>query len=232
MSRWACAWRFFCLVGMSAACYTGSLWLLGCALVETGEEVGGMWLKRMVSGRRFVPVASAVFVLLVVLDAVVALAWRSGWRPVFFQSHPSVLISGPGTGHATTIQAYVLGAVWVPGVYALPEGGRVRDLVAAAGGLVGDADIARVDMAALVVDGQEVYVPHVGEVVPVEVGGKLDINRASAEQMHDALGISLTIARRIVAYRASHGNFTAVSQLLLVPVSRATYDRMKDLVTV
>ena len=65
-----------------------------------------------------------------------------------------------------------------------------------------------------------------------QAGGKLDINRANAEQMHDALGISLTIARRIVAYRATHGSFTAVSQLLLVPISRATYDRMKDLVTV
>ncbi|HEX6122652.1 MAG TPA: SLBB domain-containing protein [Ktedonobacterales bacterium] len=191
-----------------------------------------MWLRRMLGARHFVPVAAGVLVVLVSLDVVVALAWRAGWRPPLLQSHPAVLISGPGTEHAASIQAYVLGAVRTPGVYTLPEGGRVRDLVAAAGGLLADADLARVDLAARVVDGQEVYVPHVGEVVPVEVGGKLNINRASAEQMHDALGISLTIARRIVAYRASHGSFTAVSQLLLVPMSRATYDRMKDLVTV
>jgi DNA uptake protein ComE-like DNA-binding protein len=50
--------------------------------------------------------------------------------------------------------------------------------------------------------------------------------------MYAALGITLTTARKIVAYRTAHGDFTAVSQLLLVPISRTVYDRIKDLVTV
>jgi competence protein ComEA len=72
----------------------------------------------------------------------------------------------------------------------------------------------------------------VGETVPLTLGGKLDINVASADDLHNALGVSLTIARRIVAYRVAHGSFTAISQLLLVPITRSEYDKVKDLVTV
>ena len=149
-------------------------------------------------------------------------------------SQPTIRITGPGVGgaSATTIEAYVLGAVVSPGVYTLPAGARVNDLVADAGGLTANADEARVDLAARLADGQEVYVPAVGEQVPLMIGGKVDINLASDQELHDALGISLTIARRIITYRATHGPFTAVSQLLLAPISRTTYDRIKDLVTI
>ncbi len=143
----------------------------------------------------------------------------------------TLTITGPGATSAT-VAGYILGDVASPGVYTLPAGARVRDLMAAAGGALPDADLARVDLAARVADGQEVYVPRVGEAVPLTLGGKVDINVASAEDLHHALGISLTIADHIVAYRAAHGSFTAVSQLLLVPISRAEYDRIKDLVTV
>ena len=154
----------------------------------------------------------------------------SGWLALA-PGAATLTISGPGFD-STTISAYILGAVAAPGVYTLPSGARVQDLVAAAGGAQEDADLARVDLAARVADGQEVYVPRVGETVPLMLGGKLDINVASADDLHRALGISLTIARRIVAYRAAHGSFTAVSQLLLVPISRDEYDKIKDLVTV
>jgi competence protein ComEA len=157
-------------------------------------------------------------------------AWVASLVPARADASP-ITITGPGTSSAS-IAGYVLGAVASPGVYTLPNGARVQDLVAAAGGALPDADLARVNLAAHLADGQEVYVPRVGETVPLTLGGKVDINVASAEDLHHALGISLTIANRIVAYRAAHGSFTAVSQLLLVPISRAEYDKIKDLVTV
>lgn len=144
----------------------------------------------------------------------------------------AIVISGPGIGTDASITAYILGDVAMPGVYTLGAGARVQNLVAAAGGAGSDADLARVDLAARVSDGQEVYVPRVGETVPLTLGGKIDINVASAENLHNALGIQRATAARIVAYRAAHGSFTAVSQLLLVPISRTTYDHIKDLVTV
>ena len=81
-------------------------------------------------------------------------------------------------------------------------------------------------------DGSSVYVPRKGEVIPAEINGKLDLNQASATELHNALGLSTTICKRVVAYRTAHGNFTAISQLLLVPVSQTTFDRIKNLVAV
>ena len=156
---------------------------------------------------------------------------RTGnWPPAFTRAHPTVAITGPGVSQQ--VEGYVLGAVLRPGVYSLHSGARVRELVEAAGGLLDNADITRVDLAGLLADGQSVYVPRLGEQVPLELGGKLNLNVADESELHNALGITTSIARKIVAYRAAHGPFTAISQLLLVPVSQATYDRIKDLVTV
>lgn len=144
----------------------------------------------------------------------------------------AISITGPGTNTASGVTAYILGDVVAPGVYTLAAGARVQALVAAAGGALDDADLTRVDLAARVADGQEIYVPQVGETVPLTLGGKVDVNIASADDLHRALGLQLAIADRIVAYRVTHGPFTAISQLLLVPISRATYDKIKALVTV
>ncbi|HEY7339864.1 MAG TPA: ComEA family DNA-binding protein [Ktedonobacterales bacterium] len=156
---------------------------------------------------------------------------RTGnWPPAFMRAHPTVAITGPGT--TEQIEGYVLGAVLRPGVYTLHSGARVRELVEAAGGLLDNADITRVDLAALLADGQAIYVPRLGEQIPLQLGGKLNLNVATETDLHNALGITTSIARKIIAYRAAHGSFTSVSQLLLVPVSQVTYDRIKDLVTV
>ena len=178
--------------------------------------------------------ACAVLTLALLAGSGLLVAQRLGWSLSRFAGSPHTLvITGPGTNETPApLQAYILGAVAQPGVYALADGARVRDLVQAAGGLLSDADTTRVDMAAPVANGQEIYVPHLGETVPADLTGLVNLNTASADDLHLALGISLDIARRIVAYRATHGKFTAVSQLLLVPISRSTYDRIKYLVTV
>lgn len=190
--------------------------------------------------RAFLPISLALILVLLTASGLL-LAPRLGWSaprlalpalPGTVARHP-ISITGPGVGGvSSTLEAYVLGAVRAPGVYSLPDGAYVRDLVQAAGGFAPDADPTRVDLAAHVADGQEIYVPHVGESVPADLNGLVNLNTASAQDLHDALGISLTTARRIVAYRAAHGSFTAVSQLLLVPISRSIFDRIKDLVTV
>ena len=190
------------------------------------------WLRRMLRSRVYAVVSVALMMALAAATAVGVLERLGDWPPVLVQTRSAVTISGPGIGPSATIQAYVLGAVRQPGVYALPDGSRVHNLIQAAGGAMPGADLTRVNLAAVVSDGQSVYVPVAGEQVPLEIGGKVDVNTASAQDLHHALGLSLTIAGKIVTYRTAHGNFTAVSQLLLVPISRATYDKIKDLVTV
>lgn len=203
-----------------------------------GGRGGGQWGPRHVvlailGARVFVPASVALALVLSVGIGINVLIRAGQWPVALVQTPPAVVITGPNVATVSQeIQVAVLGAVQHPGTYALPEGAVARDAVAAAGGLLLTADVSRVRMDALLLDGGVVYVPHQGEVLPVMVDGRLMLNVATADQMHAALGISLTVARRIVAYRAAHGPFTAISQLLLVPLSRAEYDRIKTLVTV
>ncbi|HEV2237537.1 MAG TPA: ComEA family DNA-binding protein [Ktedonobacterales bacterium] len=186
-----------------------------------------------IAGPAFVPLAvaaSLVSLLLIYVQLSGPFGWPALWNPP--PVGHTVQITGSGGAPNATLKAYVLGAVAQPGVYGLPADARVEDLVRAAGGLLPDADVTRVDLAAHVADGQQVYVPRVGEVISPGVGALVNINTATAQELHNALGLSLTLAERIVAFRVGHGNFTAVSQLLLVPISRSTYDRIKYLVTI
>lgn len=80
--------------------------------------------------------------------------------------------SGSATGSATPAAAvvYVVGAVAHAGVVRVPDGARVDDAVAAAGGATAEADLSRVNLARPVVDGERLYVPTVGETdVPAEL---------------------------------------------------------------
>ncbi len=189
-------------------------------------------LARVMRSRYYVGGSVVVALALLAGVALTMLVTLGYWTPTFARPQSGIVITGPGVGSNSDIQVFALGAVVNPGVYSLPEGAREHNLIDAAGGLLANADLTRIDLAAPLADGQEVYFPLVGEQVPLTLGGKLDINVASPDDLHNALGLTLAIADRIVAYRAAHGPFTAISQLLLVPISRATYDRIKDLITV
>ncbi len=230
------------------ASYSVCLWLLtrvALAILASAQcwrvdvvrvgDVAYCWIVGACTVVTLLRPLSVVVALVLLSGTGVNLLLRSGvWQPAFLQPHPTIAITGPGV--ATTpqpLEAYVLGAVLRPGVYALlHDGARVRELVVAAGGLLDNADITQVDLAAVLVDGQSVYVPRLGEKVPLELGGRVNLNAASAADLHNALGITTAIANRIVAYRMSHGPYTAVSQLVLVPVSKTTYDPIKDVVSV
>ncbi|ROP65803.1 competence protein ComEA [Curtobacterium sp. ZW137] len=81
--------------------------------------------------------------------------------------------SGPGPGPGGSASAssaagavvvvHVLGAVGRAGVVSLPAGSRVTDALSAAGEAAGDADLARLNLARPLVDGERLYVPKVGE---------------------------------------------------------------------
>jgi competence protein ComEA len=144
----------------------------------------------------------------------------------------------------TTIQVYVVGAVKHPGVYTLKTGARLYELLQAAGGTLPNADLIALNLAIKLSDGQEVYVPLIGEVIPTNIGGVtgnnpgggaanqlVNINTASADELHLSLHISLTTAQNIVNYRLQHGPFTSVDQLQQV-VSKSIYNKIKGMVTI
>ncbi|MGY1782668.1 ComEA family DNA-binding protein [Geodermatophilus sp. SYSU D01036] len=144
----------------------------------------------------------------------------------------------PAAETRTTVVVSVVGLVVTPGLVTLPEGARVADAVAAAGGLLPEADPASVNLAAVVSDGQQVAVgvpgvaaaPGGGGAAPA---GPLDLNAATVADLDALPGIGPVLAQRIVDHRGQHGRFTSVEQLDDVPgIGPAVYGELADLVRV
>jgi competence protein ComEA len=137
--------------------------------------------------------------------------------------------SAEGTSKA---YVHVCGQVRKPGVYQLPMEARVFQAVEAAGGVTEEADQSAVNLAAHITDGEQIYLPKIGESarIPIATGKKghqsnkavqpqwpLDLNRASAGQLDFVPGIGPSMASRIIEYREQNGSFTSLDDLTQVP---------------
>jgi competence protein ComEA len=133
--------------------------------------------------------------------------------------------ASPAARAPAGLYVHVAGRVRRPGLYRLRAGARVAGALARAGGAVAGADLAAINLAAKVEDGQQVLVPKRG-AAPVAATGdaeaaapgqaghaKLSLTTASAEQLDGLDGIGPTLAKRIVEYREEHGGFRSVSDL-------------------
>ncbi len=78
-------------------------------------------------------------------------------------------LSPLATTSPTRIAVHVVGAVNEPGVYHLESGARADDALRAAGGANANADLRRVNLAAAVYDGAQLYIPRVGERMPADL---------------------------------------------------------------
>lgn len=137
---------------------------------------------------------------------------------------------------------HVACAVVAPGVYALPRGARVIDAVQAAGGLAPNASEDALNLAAPLQDGQYLCVPFRGTPTPGAMGDaapsapaeaqRVNINTADEAQLETLPGIGPTLARRIVAYRETHGPFATVDDLLAVSgIGPSLLDKLRPWIT-
>jgi competence protein ComEA len=148
----------------------------------------------------------------------------------------------PGSGSGgEEVVVHVAGAVVAPGIQRLPAGARVVDAVDAAGGTAPDADVARLNLAAELTDGQQVYVVRVGEVAaaaPSPAGPDapeviVDINTAAAADLEQLPGVGPATAEAIIDHREQHGPFDSVDGLLDVRgIGDAKLAQLRDRVTV
>ncbi len=145
----------------------------------------------------------------------------------------------------------VQGAVRRPGVVLLPSGARVADALAAAGGYSRQADLnaaaASLNLAALLTDGAQVYVPIVG--APTAGGGTtggtagggatsgaggstlVNVNTATPEELEALPGIGPVTVQKIVAARAQQPFATVDEMVEREVIDRGQLEDIRDLVT-
>jgi competence protein ComEA len=195
--------------------------------------------------RSAAPIAWFAGAAVLVAVGVVALlvAGRAGGapRPVVRLPRADTVTTAPGSpSEGEGLVVHAAGAVVRPGVYRVPAGSRVNDVVNAAGGPAADADVDQLDLAAKVGDGDRVYVPRRGETMPsanangsAAPAGPVDLNRATVEQLDGLPGVGPATAKAIVDWRTRHGRFRSVQDLLDVPgIGRSKLDRLEALVVV
>jgi len=226
------------------------------------------WLQWFGLGRL---AASAVSVLIVIAGAIWLLhspvPSTESALPVADGSAPSATLPPPSTSLTssltssvapTTLPApssvvvHVAGAVQAPGIYQLSPAMRVADAVVAAGGPLADGDLDALNLAAPVVDGQRIYVPHVGEIDPASVpsggapvagtsgadepdapAGPIDLNTATAADLETLPGVGPATAAAIVDDRDRNGPFASVDELDRVPgIGPAKLAALRDQVRV
>jgi competence protein ComEA len=154
---------------------------------------------------------------------------------------PSASAGGVDAVAGQVIYVHILGQVARPGLYALREGDRAVDVVAAAGGFTETADPAGLNLARFLSDGEQIVVPAVGEGAPVggsgaggvSADGTVNLNTADATALETLPRIGPAMAQRIIAWRDENGGFAAIEDLLDVPgIGDATFEQLRDLVRV
>ncbi|RQD76837.1 MAG: hypothetical protein D5R97_03645 [Candidatus Syntrophonatronum acetioxidans] len=135
------------------------------------------------------------------------------------------------------IVIHVAGGVNYPGVYTFREGARVVDAVEAAGGFKEEARQEGVNLAALLYDGNQVYIPLEGEdyISPLETGGssngKININTASQEELEKLPGIGPARAQAILRDREENGPYRAIEEITRVSgIGDKTLENIKDMI--
>jgi competence protein ComEA len=219
--------------------------------------------RRLGAGRMSLPLVIDVSLLRVLAGlAVLALVAGGVATFLFLRGRPAPVISSAmrPTGHAgatfsssgggavataspTVLVVSVQGRVRRPGIVRLPPGSRVVDAIAAAGGAPPATDLATVNLAAKVTDGEQIVVgvgsgtagaglTAGGSRAAGAPPGPVGLNTATAAQLDALPGVGPVMAQRIVDYRTAHGGFQRIDQLQDVPgIGPSKFAQLRDLVT-
>ena len=141
------------------------------------------------------------------------------------------------------------GAVKHPMLAELKSGSRVEDAIEAAGGLKDDADLSQINRAAILNDGEKIYIPAEGEEaaaagssgtttdagqdIPGISSGRININTADETLLQQLTGVGPVTAQKIIDYREENGNFKSIEDLKNVSgIGDKTFEKTKDDITI
>ena len=141
----------------------------------------------------------------------------------------------------TDIYVHICGAVINPGVYQVPAGTRVYQVLELAGGSSDDAYLSGINLADKLADGQKVYIPAEGEnaegILSTDSGDvqsvMININTASEAELMTLPGIGQSRAKDIINYRVKNGLFESIDDIMKVSgIKEAAFEKIKDLIKV
>jgi competence protein ComEA len=135
--------------------------------------------------------------------------------------------SGAAGAAEGTVTVDVTGKVRRPGIAVLDAGARVIDALEAAGGARRGVDLTSLNLARLLVDGEQIVV---GVAAPPGVAGAtaapvppgapagplVNLNTADQSLLETLPEVGPVTAEAIIAWRTEHGGFTAIDELLEV----------------
>jgi competence protein ComEA len=145
---------------------------------------------------------------------------------------------------AKSLYVHICGAVKKPDVYEVKDGTRIIEVIRLAGGLTDEAAGDYINQAALVTDGQQVYIPTKSEVVDASPSGYLqnsnqdganivNINTAAKEELMTLPGIGEAKANSIIAYRQENGGFKNIDEIKNIEgIKDSVFNKISELITV
>lgn len=179
------------------------------------------------------------------------------------QSEENIEISGKTSkigilDSKKSVTVHIVGEVNSPGVVTLNEGARIIDAINAADGSTDEADLSKVNLAYVIEDGTQIYIPSIRDATTVGANGfirddagddvansgvsnyetklqngKVNINTANIEKLQTLPGIGLSTAQKIVEYRMQNGKFKTEEDLKNVTgIGESKYNNLKDKITV
>ena len=153
--------------------------------------------------------------------------------------------AGPSTGAAPgTVTVDVAGKVRRPGIAVLDAGARVVDALEAAGGARPGVDLTGLNLARVLVDGEQVLV---GGPAPTGAAASaspppgdpsgpvvmVNLNTATESELDTLPEVGPVTAASILQWRDQHGGFTSVDELLEVDgIGEVTLGKLAPYVTV
>jgi competence protein ComEA len=187
------------------------------------------------------------FIGIVVIAVVLIRYWPShSTGDVYAVNHESVQETDSSSNEpSASVVVDVAGAVQTPGVYTLTKGSRVHEALLAAGGPTEDATTNSINLARILIDAEQIYVPHIDETTtPTTTSAPskskstgfaslVNINTADIDALCTLSGIGEATAQKIIDDRIANGPFMQPDDLMRVSgIGEKKYAQIQDKICV
>ena len=136
------------------------------------------------------------------------------------------------SGSSNSISVSITGEVTRSGTYILEPNTTLGDLITVASGVTSNADDAAYATSYLLEDSMSFYIApkyNNSDVCSMDPIVKVNINADDEETLQTVSGIGSTVAKAIVSYRTSNGNFGRIEDIKKVSgIKNATFEKIKN----